>query len=234
MRVPTAGRPRTWTLRAALVLVAVTGTRATGQEPSQPADTTPASQEALAKKLSNPVSDLVSVPFQFNWENKVGPDGHGMRMVLNIQPVLPISLTKNWNLIARWILPYIAQPESLGSSSGFGDVVFSSFFSPANSSAFTWGIGPVLTLPLTTDPSLGAGKWGAGPTAVAPSLRGPWAIGMLVNQVWSFADASSTERANVNAAFFQPFVAYVAKGGITYTVNSESTANWEGEGSGNT
>ena len=233
MRV-TADGPPAWAMRAALVLLAASGTGVAAQEASQAVGAAQASQAELAKKLSNPVSDLVSVPFQFNWENNVGPDGDGMRMVLNIQPVLPISLTKNWNLIARWIMPYIAQPEALGSASGFGDVVFSSFFSPANSGAFTWGIGPVLTLPLTTDPSLGAGKWGAGPTAVALRIQGPWVIGMLVNQVWSFADASSTERPNVNSAFFQPFVGYVTNGGITYSVNSESTANWQAEASGDT
>src|SRR5262252_9952143 len=84
----------------------------------------------LAKKLANPISDLVSVPFQFNWENGVGPD-EGLRTVLNIQPVLPVTVSPKWNLIERWILPYVSQPESFGSKSGFSDVVFSSFLSPS-------------------------------------------------------------------------------------------------------
>jgi hypothetical protein len=191
-------------------------------------------QQELAKKLANPVSDLVSVPFQFNWENKVGPDDDGMRMVLNIQPVVPISLSEKWNLIGRWIMPYVAQPEALGSSTGFGDVVFSSFFSPAGEPTLTWGIGPVLTLPLSTDPTLGSGKWAAGPTGVVIRIQGPWVYGILANQVWSFADASSDDRADVNQAFIQPFLGYVTPGGVTYTLNSESTANWEAKGDGET
>lgn len=197
-----------------------------------PQDTTPKpgpNQQDLAKKLANPVSDLVSIPFQFNWENNVGPDDEGMRMVLNIQPVVPISLSEKWNLIGRWIMPYVAQPEALGSSSGFGDVVFSSFFSPAGEPTLTWGIGPVLTLPLSTDPTLGSGKWAAGPTGVVIRIQGPWVYGILANQLWSFADASSDDRADVNQAFIQPFVGYVTKGGVTYTLNSESTANWDAE-----
>jgi hypothetical protein len=198
-------------------------------------DTTAAvtNQQELAKKLANPVSDLVSVPFQFNWENGVGPNRDGMRMVLNIQPVLPISMTEKWNLIERWIMPYVAQPEALGSSSGFGDVVFSSFVSPAGSTSLTWGVGPVLTLPPTTDPTLGTGKWSAGPTAVVLSIKGPWVYGMLVNQLWSFANASSADRASVNQAFIQPFLGYVTAGGITYTLNSESTANWAADDGSN-
>ena len=196
-----------------------------------PGDTTKGpNQQELAKKLANPVSDLVSIPFQFNWENKVGPDDDGMRMVLNLQPVVPISLSEKWNLIGRWIMPYVAQPEALGSSTGFGDVVFSSFFSPAGEPTLTWGIGPVLTLPLSTDPTLGSGKWAAGPTGVVLRIQGPWVYGILVNQVWSFADASSDDRADVNQGFFQPFLGYVTRGGVTYTLNSESTANWDADG----
>jgi hypothetical protein len=191
-----------------------------------------AADQDLAKQLTNPVSDLVSVPFQFNWENNVGPDDRGMRMVLNFQPVVPIPLSDRWNLIARWIMPYIAQPEALGSSSGFGDVVFSTFFSPARPSTLIWGVGPVLSLPMTTDPTLGAGKWSAGPTAVVLRSQRGWTYGMLVNQLWSFANASSDDRAVVSQAFIQPFIAHVTAGGVTYNLTSEATVNWSAQDSG--
>lgn len=41
------------------------------QPPAKPA--TQGEGAELAKKLSNPISDLVSAPFQFNWEQNVGP-----------------------------------------------------------------------------------------------------------------------------------------------------------------
>lgn len=91
-----------------------------------------------------------------------------------------------------------------------------------------------MTLPLSTDPTLGSGKWSAGPTGVVLKIQGPWVYGLLVNQLWSFADASSDHRASVNQAFVQPFLGYVTKTGVTYTLNSESTANRNAEGSGET
>ena len=109
----------------------------------------PPSDEALARQLSNPVASLVSVPFQFNWDQPVGPDDD-TRFVLNVQPVIPLSLNDDWNLILRWIMPYIGQPplfEGGVPTQGMGDIVASMFFSPAKPGRFIWGAGPVFMLP---------------------------------------------------------------------------------------
>ena len=106
------------------------------------------------------MASLVSIPFQYNWENGVGPN-HDLRYVLNIQPVAPFQINDKWNLIARWIMPYVSQPAlgpGLEPVSGWSDIVASGFFSPINSGGLTWGIGPVVVLPATTDPLLGSGK----------------------------------------------------------------------------
>ncbi len=186
--------------------------------------------EELAKKLSNPIADLVSVPFQFNWDNGVGPQDD-LRFVLNVQPVVPFTLNENWNLIGRWILPFVSQPElapGSGTAFGTGDIVASGFFSPSKSrGGLTWGVGPVLSLPTTTDPLLGSGKWSAGPTAVALKQQGPWTYGGLVNHLWSIADTGDPNRPDVNQSLFQPFLAYRTKKAVTYSIASEAAANWE-------
>jgi hypothetical protein len=193
----------------------------------------PAAAADLAKKLNNPVSDLVSVPFQFNWDNGVGPQDD-TRFVLNVQPVVPFSLSEKWKLIGRWIMPFLSQPElapGSGTAFGSGDIVASGFFSPVKSSGgVIWGAGPVVSLPTTTDPLLGSGKWSIGPTAVVLKQTGPWSVGALVNHLWSFADAGGAERAAVNQTLFQPFLAYATKSAVTFTLNSETTANWEAPG----
>src|SRR5262249_26075637 len=134
--------------------------------------------------------------------------------------------TPTWNLIGRWIMPYIAQPASLGSSAGYGDITASAFFSPSQSTRATWGVGPVLSLPTTTDPTLGSSKWSAGPTFVVLKQQGAWTYGMLWNQLWSFASTGSPDRPEVSQGFFQPFLAHSTRTGATLTIQSETTANW--------
>jgi len=185
----------------------------------------------VAKELSNPVSDMVSIPAQFNWENGVGPDSvSDLRFVLNVQPVIPFSLNEKWNLIGRFIVPYINQPAGLlpGSlpTSGTGDIVMSTFLSPKES-AITWGVGPVFGIPTTTNPLLGSGKWQAGPTFVVLKLTEKYALGGLANHLWSFANTGKAERDKVNTTFLQPFVALFLPKAMTLTLQSESTCNWE-------
>ena len=182
----------------------------------------------LQKKLSNPISDLVSVPFQFNWEQGVGPKEQ-TRFILNVQPVMPFALNEDWNLIARVIVPLVSQPPLFeGGAAAFGvsDILTSFFFSPSKG-GLTWGVGPVVSLPSTTIPTLGTEKWSAGPTVVALKQSGPWTYGILWNQIWSFS--GNTERSDVNQMFVQPFVAYNTKSLWTFTLQSETTANWEAD-----
>jgi hypothetical protein len=128
-------------------------------------------------------------------------------------------------------MPFVSQPElAPGSSTAFGtgDIVASAFLSPSKSrGGLTWGAGPVFSLPTTTDPLLGSGKWSAGPTAVVLKQQGPWTYGGLVSHMWDVADTGDPDRSDVNQSFLQPFLAFTTKGAFTYTVNSESSANWE-------
>lgn len=192
-----------------------------------------AAQDAqeLAKQVSNPVSSLISVPFQFNYNDGYGPqDGH--QSYVNIQPVVPFSLNADWNLILRTIVPVIDPSDVVpgtGSQFGLGDTTQEIFFSPKapGPGGLIWGVGPAFLWPTATDDELGQGKWGAGPTFVVLRQTGPWTVGLLANQIWSFANAGGDDRPDVSNAFLQPFVAYNTANAWTFTLNTESNYNWK-------
>ena len=144
-----------WRLLADRVVSLTLGAAVIATWPARAQEGTASNADELAKQLSNPVADLVSIPFQFNWEEGVGPDD-ATRMVLNVQPVVPFQLNDDWNLIGRWIMPFVSQPSlapGLDSTFGLSDVLFSGFFSPRNSGGLIWGVGPALSLPSTDDPT---------------------------------------------------------------------------------
>lgn len=187
--------------------------------------------EALAKQLQNPVASLISVPFQGNFDFGIGSE-NGSRMTLNIQPVIPISISENWNLIGRLILPVISQQDVYGNSGnqfGLSDAVLSGFFSPKEptSGGLIWGAGPVFLVPTATDDLLGTEKFGMGPTVVILKQAGQFTIGALANHIWSVA--GSNNRADVNNTFLQPFLARNFKGGYSLTLNTELTQNWDAD-----
>jgi hypothetical protein len=188
-----------------------------------------ASEAALAQQLSNPVADLISVPLQLNFDDNIGLDDGGSRWTLNLQPVVPISLNEDWNLISRTILPLISTdgiPTGSSSHEGLGDTVQSLFFSPKQPTAggWIWGAGPVFLLPTSTDDRFGAGEWGVGVTGVALKQQGAWTFGGLANHI---VDVGGD--VDINATFVQPFLSYTTPTAWSYTVNTESTYDWETE-----
>jgi hypothetical protein len=192
------------------------------------------SAEELAKLAQNPVGNLISLPFQNNTNLNYGPLDKTQN-ILNIQPVIPIEVSKDWNVITRTILPVIWNP-SLGpndpSTTGIGDTTFTAFLSPANPGKLIWGAGPVLQIPTNSNAELGNKNWGLGPSFVVLHLdKGdPWVYGVLVNNVWSL---SSDERGgSYNNGLIQPFVNYNFKEGFYLTSSPIATVNWKAD-SGN-
>src|SRR3954470_20000042 len=89
--------------------------------------------EDLQKSSQNPIADLVSVPFQSNTNFNAGPFNRTQE-IFNIQPVVPMHLSDEWNLISRTIIPLVSQPSPLfdSNANGVGDITQSLFFSPTN------------------------------------------------------------------------------------------------------
>lgn len=182
--------------------------------------------EELAKAAQNPIASLISLPFQNNTNFNLGPQ-EKTQNVLNIQPVWPFSISENWNLITRTIVPVISQPGLVPGQdreNGLGDTVFSAFFSPAESAKVTWGVGPVFLLPTATDDRLGQDKWGAGASLVVLTMPGRWVIGSLFNNIWSTGGSGDND---VNFFTWQYFVNYNLDEGWYLTSAPIITADWE-------
>ena len=181
--------------------------------------------EDLQKQSQNPIADLVSVPFQSNTNFNAGPFNRTQE-VFNIQPVVPMHLSNEWNLISRTIIPLVSQPNPLFDSNthGIGDITQSLFFSPTNPGKLIWGVGPVFTIPSANDPILGTGKFLFGPTAVFLTTPGHWVIGILLNNQWSIG--GNPLRPPVNAFLGQPFLNYNMAHGWYLTTAPIITSNW--------
>lgn len=191
------------------------------------ADDEKAEEAELAKKLQNPVASLISVPIQNNWDFGIGPQ-NGTKYTVNIQPVVPISISQDWNLIVRTIVPVNTQTPRFngdGDHAGLGDITQSFFFSPKTPiHGWILGAGPVMLYPTASDPIFGSQQWGAGPTAVALRQEHGFTYGVLANHLWNY---TGWGQQNVNATFLQPFVAYTTKTYTTFGVNTETTYNWQ-------
>src|SRR6266480_473783 len=188
-----------------------------------------ANADELRKEAQNPIASLISVPVQNNNNLGINP-GNRAQDVLNIQPVIPLKVNDNWNLIIRWITPIIYQPLPAPSPlpqvgvSGLGDMQPTFLLSPSKPSKLIWGVGPIIQMPTATSQYLGQGKLALGPNIVALMMPGHFVLGVLVNNIWSVAGSGS--RPNINQMLLQYFVNYNMKKGWYLTAQPIITANW--------
>jgi len=183
--------------------------------------------QSLAKTAQNPLATMVSLPFQNNTNLNIGPNDETQN-ILNIQPVWPVEINDDWNLITRTIVPVVSNPDVLtgeGRVKGIGDSTFTAFLSPRAASKITWGVGPVLLLPTATEDALGQDTWGAGISAVVLAQPGNWVVGSLFSNVWSVGGGD----ADINLFTWQYFVNYNLDDGWYLVTAPIITANWEAD-----
>ena len=185
----------------------------------------------IAKVAQNPIASVISVPLQNNTNLSVGPEA-GALNVLNVQPVVPLSLNESWNVITRTILPVVSSPTPAPGETrtdGIGDTLFTAFLSPAHAAGWIWGVGPAIQAPTHSDSLLGNGNWGVGPSFVVLHLEkgSPWLYGVLVNNVWSVSHSGSHAYEN---GVMQPFVNYNIRNGWYLVSSPIITVNWRAPG----
>jgi hypothetical protein len=180
----------------------------------------------LAQKLTNPLAALISIPIQNWFDFNLGPNKDGFRYTMEAQPVYPVQISNDWNLISRTTIPIVYQQNVYGrtTQTGLGDSTESLFLSPVHTESFIWGTGPIFLIPTGTNGLLSTRKFGIGPTAVVVKHMGHTNIGLLASHVWSVAGTDS--HPSVSQTYAQPFVAYTTKKAWTFAMTSYDTYNW--------
>ena len=191
-----------------------------------PAQAGAQSAEEFAKQTQNPIANLISVPFQGNWDFGIG-DNNNTSTLLNFQPVVPFAITSSTNVVLRVIMPLTSQPGGADGAriNGLGDILMTAFFSPSKAGRIIWGVGPAILLPTATDNALGSEKFGIGPSVVVLAQPGKWTVGILFNQLWSTSGAK--DRTDVNQIYLQPFANYNVGSGLAVGVSMEAAGELE-------
>jgi len=179
----------------------------------------------LSEKAANPIADLASLPLQLNNDVGLGPYDRNSSL-LNIQPVVPLAGGK---IITRTIFPFVWIPdisaESGRYSSGLSDIMFTAFYVPEGG-PFMWGVGPVFEFP-SGGSERGSEKWSAGLSGVALKQPGNWTLGILANQVWSYA--GSSDRQDVSKGLVQYFIVYQLGEGWYLNSAPIITVDWKAD-----
>jgi hypothetical protein len=223
---------RSFSHRAARLLVAISAgllallpastSIAQSSPSSSPTSAAATPDQSLSKAAHNPFQDYFKLPFQIGAGFETGPH-HNVGASLNIEPVIPVKLSSQWDLIARpnWSLTYLPSPHE---QFGLNDLQMQFFLTPAQNSTWIWGIGPTMQFPTASSNALGQGKWAAGPTAGLVYSNGPWVNGFLVYQLMSYA--GSRDRGSINLTDIQPQISYSFESGWYIQSSPEIDFDW--------
>ncbi len=192
--------------------------------------------EDLAKEAQNPIASMISFPIQWNatpgtqWApSLIDPSARDNRTqnVVNVQPVVPFKLSNDLTLVTRTIVPIVNQPWADGVDfTAIGDINPSVWLVPTLKGNLTIGLGPTLIIPSATDIRISSQRWSAGPSVVVVYSTGPWVLGGLANNVWSFSGRGAKD---VNKLLIQPFLNYNMPKGWYITSSPVITNDWNAD-----
>jgi hypothetical protein len=199
------------------------------------------SLDDLNKELSNPVTSVWSIAFQQNnYLLEIEGKKDHWNSNLNFQPVLPVALTENWNLITRPVVtvfnsaphPNPHNAAEIKRTTGFGDTVFMEMLAATPRLVGNWllGVGPTFIFPTASSNFTGQGKWQVGPAVVVGYLSKKWILGAFVQNWTSFG--GSGNRPDTNQMNLQPFAAYFLPGGWSIGYSGNILANWKADSAG--
>ena len=216
-----------------LLITGVLPCTALGQQATSNTSIAPGAVDkvGIAKKLANPIANMISVPLQYEFSRGVGRNQGGSEQTLLFQPVMPFNLGGGDTFIVRPIVAGVREVSVQGVSgqpySGYGiaSVTIESFYAPNTNSSWIWGIGPYAQSPSGNSGKFGSQQTGAGVTGVVLNRHGPWTYGLLGYQSWEVCGnpAFGTQ----NNLYGQPFLAYTNKDAWTFTTNMEALYNYD-------
>lgn len=188
----------------------------------------------------NPLSPTYSLPLKYVYH---GDANRGGVSVGTIQPIFPIALGTEWNLINQFSLNFIGTPGGVTGiaelpnpyvkyaaigpkgAAGLADLNFTSLLSPAHHGDLNWGIGLTTTMP-SDAPSreLGSGKFSLGPAATVVMQNQSWTVGLQASQLWSISGSSGRQK--VSQMQLKPIINYNLSDGWYLVSNMTIVGNW--------
>ena len=187
----------------------------------------------MSKQAANPLASLSLMQFQqnTNWIGLPSSQGEAVQSNLQIQPLLPVSLTDNWNLISRPVLqmynstPYVSPTVQEKRVTGFGDTVLAFALSPGRALVGNWllAAGPTFILPTATESLIGQKKWQFGPT-VAVGYAGQHFLTYVFTQQW-FPIGGNGKKTNQMSTYYS-FI-YFFSNGWSVGTQPQMLVNWE-------
>jgi len=204
--------------------------------PAVPVAAAPPTDEAteVNKELSNPISSIWALQIQENtFFIHPGIEDKSSRNAVNVQfqPVLPLALTDDWNLITRPVfqvvnsVPVPTRTGRIYQATGFGDTILATLLSPSPRLAGPWllGAGPTFIFPTATTTNVGQKKWQLGPGGVVGYLGAHYIVGLFPQQWFSVGGNGSKQTSQMN---LQYFASYFLPHGWSVGTSPNVLINW--------